>query len=59
MLLDVVLEYSPDDSDHPGPTTMNVQIFSPERKKGETLTLGKISELVWKHDGSIKLLVSL
>jgi hypothetical protein len=37
---------------------MNVQIFSPEKKTGETLTLNKISGLVWKHHGSVKLLVS-
>ena len=59
MLLDIVLECSLEETDHPGPTTMNVQIFSSERKKGETLTLEKISGLVWKHDGSVKLLVSL
>ena len=38
---------------------MNVQIFGPERETGEALTLEKISGLVWKHGGSLKLLVSL
>ena len=37
ILLDVVLECNLEDTDHPGPTTMNVQIFSPERKTGEAL----------------------
>jgi hypothetical protein len=37
---------------------MNVHIFSPERKAGEALTLNKISGLVWKHHGSVELLVS-
>ena len=44
-----------EDIDHPGPTTMNVQIFSPERNTGEALILNKISRLVWKHHGSVKL----
>jgi len=35
---------------------MNVQIFSPERKTGEALILEKISRLVWKHNGSVKLM---
>ena len=34
---------------------MNVQIFSPERETGEALVLEKISRLVWKHHGGIKL----
>ena len=55
ILLDIVLECILEDTDHPGPTTMNVQIFSPERRTGEALTLTKISRLVWKHHGSIKL----
>ena len=55
ILLDIVLECNLEDTDHPGPTTMNVQIFSPERKTGETLILEKISRLVWKHHGDIKL----
>ena len=54
-LLDIVLECNLEDIDHPGPTTMNVQIFSPERKTGEALILDKISRLVWKHHGSVKL----
>ena len=55
ILLDIVLECNLEDVDHPGPTTMNVQIFSPERKTGEALILRKISRLVWKHHGDIKL----
>ena len=58
MLSDIELECSPEETDRPGPTTMNLQIFSPERKTGEALTLEKKSALVWKHDGSVKLLVS-
>ena len=54
ILLDIVLECNLEDTDHPSPTTMNVHIFSPERKTGEALILNKISQLVWKH-GSVKL----
>ena len=59
ILIDIVLECNLEDNDHPGPTTMNIQIFSPERKTGEALILKKISPLVWKHQGSVKLLVSV
>ena len=55
ILLDIVLECNLEDTDHPGPTTMNVEIFSPERKTGESLILKEISRLVWKHHGSVKL----
>ena len=55
ILLDIVLECNLGDTDHPGPTTMNVQIFSPERKTGEVLVLMKGSRLVWKHHGSVEL----
>ena len=55
ILLDIVLECILEDTDHPGPTTMNVQIFSPERKTGEVLILEKISRLLWKHHGDVKL----
>ena len=55
ILLDIVLECNLEDTDYPGPTTMNVQIFSPERKTGDALILNKISQLVWKHHGSVKL----
>ena len=58
ILLDIVLECNPEDTDHLGPTTMNVQIFSPERKTGEALILNKISRLVWKHHGNVKPQVS-
>jgi hypothetical protein len=59
MLLDIVLECSLKDAVHPGPTTMSIRIFSPERKTGEALSLEKISGLVWKHHGSVKMLVSV
>ena len=55
ILLDIVLECNLEDIDHPGPTTMNVQIFSPERMTGEALMLDRISRLVWKHHGSVNL----
>ena len=55
ILLDIVLECNLEDTDHPGPTTMNIEIFGPEREMGETLILKKISRLVWKHHGSVKL----
>ena len=42
MLFDTELECSPEEIDHPGPTAMNLQIFSPERKTGEALTLEEI-----------------
>ena len=42
MLLDIELECSLVETDHPGPTTMTLQIFSPERKTGEALTLEEI-----------------
>ena len=54
-LLDIVLECYLDDADDPGPTTMNIHVFSPERKTGEVLILKKISRLVWKHLGTVKL----
>ena len=54
ILLDIVLECNLEDTDHPGPTTMNVQIFSPEKKTGEALIFKKISGLVWEHHGSVK-----
>jgi hypothetical protein len=57
MLLDLVLECDLEDIDHPGPNTMNVLIFSPERKTGEALILKKISRLVWEYHGSVKLYV--
>ena len=50
-----VLEYNLEDIDHPGPTTMKLQIFSPEKETGEALILKKISRLLWKHHGSVKL----
>ena len=49
ILLDIILECNLEGTDHPGPTTMNVQISSPERKTGEALILEKVSRLVWKH----------
>ena len=55
ILLDIVLECILEDTNHPGPTSMDVQIFSAERKTSETLILEKISQLVWKHHSSIKL----
>ena len=55
ILLDIILECNLEDTNDPGPTTMNVQIFSPERKTGEALILNKISRLVWKHHCSVKL----
>ena len=54
ILLDIVLECNLEDTDHPGPTTMNVQIFNPERKTSEALILEKVSRLVWKHHGAVK-----
>jgi hypothetical protein len=54
ILLDFILECNLEDTDHPGPTTMNVQISSPERKTSEALILKKISRLVWEHHGSVK-----
>ena len=57
--LDIELECSLEDIDHPAPTTMSIKIFSPERMRGETLSLEKISGLVWKHHGTVKLLVSV
>jgi hypothetical protein len=54
-LLDIVLECDLEDTDHPGPTTMNIQILSPERKTAENLVLKKISRLAWMHHGSVKL----
>ena len=53
--LDIVLECNMEDIDHPGPTTMNLQVFSPEKKTGEALILKKICRLLWKYYGSIKL----
>ena len=55
ILLDIVLECNLEDADRPGPTTMNLQIFSPETKTGEALSLKKIFRLLWKYYGSIKL----
>ena len=55
ILLDIELECSLEGTDHPVPTKMNVHIFSPERKTGETLVLERISRLVWMHRGSVKL----
>jgi hypothetical protein len=55
ILLDIVLECNLEDTDHPAPTTMSLKILSPERKMGEALILKKISRLVWKHHGSVKL----
>ena len=55
ILLDIVLECNLEDTDHPGPATMNVQIISPEREMGEALILEKISQLAWKHHGTLKL----
>ena len=54
-MLDIVLECNPEDTAHPGPTTMNVDIFCSESKTGEALILEKISPLLWKHHGSVKL----
>jgi hypothetical protein len=34
---------------------MYVEIFGPERMMGEDLLLKKISQLVWKHHGGVKL----
>ena len=59
ILLDIVIECSLEDTDHPGPNTMNVQIFNPESEMGEALMLKKISRLVWEHHGNVKLYVSL
>ena len=55
ILLDIELEYSLEGTDHPVPTKMNVHIISPKRKTGEALILEKISGLVWRHRGSVKL----
>ena len=55
IFLDIVLECNLEDTDHPGPTTMNVQILSPERKTDEALILKKESQLVWKHQGGVEL----
>ena len=54
ILLDIILECNLEGNDHPGPTTMNVEIFSPERKTGETLILKNVSLLVWKHYGRVE-----
>ena len=54
LLLDIVLECNLEDTDHPGPSMMNVQISSPERKTGEVFVLEKVSRLVWKHHGGVK-----
>jgi hypothetical protein len=59
ILLDIVLECDPEDIDHQGPNTMNVHIFSSERKTGEALIMKKISRLVWEHHGSVKMYVSV
>ena len=56
--LDIVLECDLEETDHPAPTsTMNVRIFSPDRKTDEFLVLEKVSEsrLEWKYHGSVKL----
>ena len=53
ILLDIVLECDLEDTDHPGPTSMNVQVFSHERKTDEALILEKVSRLVWKHHGGV------
>ena len=58
-ILDIVLECNLEDNDHQGPNTMNLQIFSLERKTGEALILKKISRLVWEHHASVKLYVSV
>ena len=58
ILLDIVLECNLEDTDHPSPTTMNVQVFSYERKTDETLILKKVSRLVWKYHGVVKVYVS-
>jgi hypothetical protein len=58
ILLDLVLECDLEDIDHPSPDTMNVQIFSAERKTGEALILKKISRRVWEYHGSVDLYVS-
>jgi len=55
-ITNIVIECDLEETDHPGQTTMNVQIFSPERKTGEALIMEKISRLVWKHHGSVKLM---
>ena len=54
ILLDIVLECNLEDTDCPGLTMMDAQIFSPERKTDEALIFKNISQLVWKHDGSVK-----
>ena len=55
-LLDIVLECNLADTDDLSPTTMNVMMFSPERKTGEALILKKkVSRLAWKHRGSVEL----
>ena len=59
ILLDIVLEFNLEDIDHPGPNTMNLHIFSTERKTGEALILKKISRLAWEHRASVKLYVSV
>ena len=55
VLLDIVIECTVEDPDQPGPTTMNIEVSTPERRTGETLTLEKISSLEWRHNNTIKL----
>ena len=55
IILDIVLECDLQDADHSGPTAMNVQIFSSERKEGQALILKKVSRLVWEHHGTVEL----
>ena len=57
IFLDIVLECNLEDSDHPGPSMMDIEIFCPERKTSEALILKKVSRLVWKHDDGVKLYV--
>jgi hypothetical protein len=59
ILLDIVLECDLEDIDHPGPNTMDVHIFSSDRKTGEALILKKMSRLAWEHHGSVKLYVTV
>ena len=51
----MAIECTVEDPDHPGPTTMNVQVFSQGGEAGITLTFEKISSLEWRSNNAIKL----
>ena len=55
ILLDIVLECDLEGTNHPAPSTMNLQIFSAEQETSKVLILKKMFRLVWKHYGCLKL----